>query len=332
MSGGFDEERFLNHQRHSSHGMPVKRDKDGLYYLSNNYLVEYKQDQDLFHTYGSASPTSLIPGQGNTPIEFTELGDYIAERDAGKNEFGKAYVEAVYSGLMKVKKGAALSVAAGYDKFFLEEDMVPMTQRVQEFYANNIFNKIGEVEGLGPVLVETMVQYMIPYLGARKLMGKLVGTPAISSIFNKTIKNAKANKIAKDTIIGTGAIGGMSAVAVSPGDENALKFIAETTGLPEGESETLYNNMYEYFTDVEDATGGADADAVIREKVRGFYGDLPMEAAFAGIIEGFKLAGKGLPAVKTLGTLLLLTKTLQETKNLNVEQLERLQEAATMKE
>jgi hypothetical protein len=308
------DEQFMNYMRAAEHGKPVKRDKNGLYVLAHNPYVEHKQDKSLYEVFGSKQPTSLVPNIGpqqenSTPMEFTPLAQYIEERSQGKNDFGKAYVEAAYSGLMKMKKGGAMLGAAMYDKFLLEDDMKPMVQRVQDFYENNIFNKINEVEGLGPVMVETMTQYMIPYAGARKLFTNLTRNPVVKGLFDKAIKNAKAKKVAKDTVIGSGSIAGMSAVAVSPGDENALKAIIEYTGLPEGEASTLYNRAYEFLTEVEDPSGGVDADAVIREKTRAFFGDLPIEVALTG-------------------TIMLISKVIQESKNLTVEQLERLQASA----
>tara|TARA_R100001594_G_scaffold149691_1_gene208258 strand:+ start:2616 stop:3620 length:1005 start_codon:yes stop_codon:yes gene_type:complete len=328
---GFDEERFLNHYRAKQHGMPVRQDSDGFYRLADNYLIQHKKDKELFDVFGTQLPTSLISEQGANPIEFTPLGEYIKQRQQGKNDFGREYVESVYSGLGKMGQATTLSQGAAYDKILLEDSMMPMTERIQEFYKNNIFNKIDEVKGLGPVLTETLTQYVVPYIGARQLTKKLVSTPLVQGIFKKALKNAKAKKLAEDTVIGTGAIGGMSAVAVNPGDENAMKFIIEGLGLPEGEAGTLYNNMYEYFTSVEDANGGADADAVVREKVRAFFGDLPLEAALVGGINTFKIVGKNVPAVRLLGNLMLLTKALMEGKGLTVEQIKRLEEAATLR-
>jgi hypothetical protein len=331
----FDSEGFMDYYRADKLNQPVVKDRQtGKYRLAQNYLREYVENKSLFEVYGTADrvPTSLIPDGpqigDSTAMSFTPLAQYLQERDEGKNDFGRAYVEAAYSGLMRMKKGGAMLGAAAYDKFLLEDDMKPMVQRVQDFYDNNIFNKINEVEGLGPVLVEGLIQYMVPYAGARKLFTTLTRNPVVSSIFDKTIKNATANRIAKNTVIGTGAIGGMTAVAVSPGEENAVKFIAEITGLPEGEAGTFYNKMYEYFTDVEDVPHGVDSDAVVREKTRGFFGDLPIDASISGLIEGYRIAGKGIPAVKFLGTLMLMTEVLKETKDLNVEQLERLQAAS----
>lgn len=276
------------------------------------------------------SPTLAQEGIQGSPesAQFSPYSEYLMNRKQGKNEFGQRYVEAVYSGLAKMSRNSLLLGTAMYDKtiesnmpykakMFVNllrphaepvfewkqvfEDLQNspesnVTQDVWDWYESNIFSKIDEVEGLGPGLVEGLTQYMIPYLGARNLFATVVGTPTMKSILDKAIKEGTKRKVLEEAVIGSGGIAGATYGATGPGEENAIGFLMELFDLPEGEAGTMYNRMYDYFVMVEDTSDGVDADKVLREKTKAFFGDLGLDPAMTG-------------------TLLLLTKTLGSLKN-----------------
>ena len=184
-----------------------------------------------------------------------------------------------------------------------------VTEELHEWYDKNIFSRVPETEGMGAVMVEGLAQYMVPYVGSRKLMKDLVGSPVIKSIFSQTIKNAKLRKVSEAAVIGTAGIGGATFLATNPGDGNAIGFLMEVFNLPEGEAGTMYNRMYEYFTTVEDVSNGVNADMVLKEKTRAFFGDLGLDPAMTG-------------------TLLLFMKTLQTTKKLKLNTVKKMHGAS----
>ena len=268
------------------------------------------------------SSTLAQEGYAGSPesAKFAPFAKYARMRDEGENDFGRRYVEATYSGLAKLSMNTALLGTSIYDtrqqtlskvKGFinllrphaepifewkeinstLDSPMYNATQEVYSWYQRNIFSKIDEVEGLGPGLVEGITQYVVPYFGARNLMATTVGNPAVKGILDNVVKEGTKRKVLDNAIIGTGGIGGATSVAAGPGDQNAIAFLADLFNLPEGDAETMYGRMYAYITTEPDLSNGVDADMVLREKTRAFFGDLAIDPALTG-------------------TLLLLTKTL----------------------
>ncbi len=267
------------------------------------------------------------PAGTTETAQFSPYSEWLRLRQQGKNEFGQRYVEAAYSGLAKLSRNSILFGTALYDKtiesnmpykakafinllrpyadpvfewkqVFEDLENSPesnVSQDVWDWYQRNIFSKVEEVEGFGPGLVEGLTQYMVPYLGARNLMASVVGSPPVKGILDKAVAEGIKRKVADEAILGTAGIGGATYAAAGPGDQSAIGFLMEMFNLPEGDAGTLYNRLYDYFVLVEDTSDGINADEVLREKTRAFFGDLVVDPALQG-------------------SLMLLTKTISSIK------------------
>jgi len=257
-------------------------------------------------------------GPMNRPetAQFSPYSEYVRQREEGKNDFGRAYVEATYSGLGLMSRNSLLLGASLYDKtaesnlpakaktfvnllrpyskpvFEWEEIFRDLesntesnvTQEVWDWYEENIFSQVEETEGFGPTLMEGVAQYTIPYFGARNLMGSVLGNPAVSGVIDKVVKEGTKRKVLDEAIVGSVGIAGATFGAAGPEDENAIGFLMELFNLPEGEAGTMYNRMYQYFTTEVDLSEGVDADVVLRQKTKAFFGDLGLDPVMSGTL------------------------------------------------
>tara|TARA_S200002703_G_scaffold15179_2_gene13003 strand:+ start:5198 stop:6940 length:1743 start_codon:yes stop_codon:yes gene_type:complete len=191
----------------------------------------------------------------------------------------------------KLTEGVISLLAAGAEKFVLGPKAMEMldpegdgiVKDIGEFYAKEVYPRLGETETLAGGFAEGLTQFAAPGLGYYKLFNGLIKVKGMWPFLSKAL-NATAAEVATVT------------TAQVPGDGNFQTFLVEMFGVDEKIANEAAKEIYTYIATPVDVSKGYDADAVFESKLKAILGDAPLAPAF----ELIPLAAKFFVGVKKL--------------------------------
>ena len=149
-------------------------------------------------------------------------------------------------------------------------------QKFGDFFAKEVYPRIGETETLAGGFAEGISQFLTPGLGYYKLFNTLIKTPAAASFIVRSGLFTSRALAAEAATVGTAQV---------PMDPNFVSFISEMFGIDTTQSENVYKEFYNYIATPETEY---NADTVFKEKLKAIIGD----SALGPLGEGIMLFGK----------------------------------------
>jgi hypothetical protein len=239
------EEKYLNYLEFKNSDNEYKLTEDGYVLFENNKkgFFQYAKDyaKDTLQTYKDV---------GNTVLKYNnEIGTGIARG-------GTKLVESIGGlGLATLEK---LDLAS--------EGSV---QKFGDFFAKEVYPRIGETETLAGGFAEGISQFLTPGLGYYKLFNTLIKAKGVMPFVSRALA-------AEAATVGTAQV---------PLDPNFTGFIAEMFGIDTTQAESLSGEIFNYIATPETEY---NADTVFKEKMKAIIGD----SALGPVGEGVMLLGK----------------------------------------
>lgn len=183
-------------------------------------------------------------------------------------------------GFAKLTEGTGSLALAGLEKLnFISDGSV---EKFGEFFAKEVYPRIGETETLAGGLTEGISQFLVPGVGYYKLFGALMTVPKNASRIKKFVNSVGRVTAAEGAAVGTAQVAG---------DPNFASFLNEFLNIDQKLAEGITKDFAVYLTTPETSK---DADAVLREKLKATIADTPVAyaaeglMAFAKILKAFK--------------------------------------------
>ena len=180
----------------------------------------------------------------------------------------------------KLVEGAGSLALAGLEKLDLVSD--GSVQKFGEFFAKEVYPRMGETKGLPGDLTEGVVQFLTPGVGYYKLFGTLMKVPKTASTIRKFLNNVGKVTAAEAAAVGTAQVAG---------DPNFAGFLVELLDIDIEKANGLTKEFATFLTTPETSK---NADAVLKDKVKAIVTDTPVAwaaeglVAFAKILKGIK--------------------------------------------
>ena len=180
----------------------------------------------------------------------------------------------------KLVEGAGSLALAGLEKLDLVSD--GSVQKFGEFFAKEVYPRIGETKGLAGDLTEGVTQFLTPGVGYYKLFGTLMKVPKTASTIRKFLNNVGKVTAAEAAAVGTAQVAG---------DPNFAGFLVELLDIDIEKANGLTKEFATFLTTPETSK---NADAVLKDKVKAIVTDTPVAwaaeglVAFAKILKGIK--------------------------------------------
>jgi hypothetical protein len=183
-------------------------------------------------------------------------------------------------GFAKLTEGTGSLALAGLEKLnFISDGSV---EKFGEFFAKEVYPRIGETETLAGGLTEGISQFLVPGVGYYKLFGALMTVPKNASRIKKFVNSVGKVTAAEGAAVGTAQVAG---------DPNFASFLNEFLNIDQKLAEGITKDFAVYLTTPETSK---DADAVLKEKLKATIADTPVAyaaeglMAFAKILKAFK--------------------------------------------
>jgi hypothetical protein len=183
-------------------------------------------------------------------------------------------------GFTKLTEGVGSLGLAALEKLDLVSD--GSVQKFGDFFAKEVYPRIGETEGLSGGLTEGVAQFLAPGVGYYKLFGAMMKVPKTASLLKKIITNVSKVTAAEAATVGTAQVAG---------DPNLVSFLDELFGIEPQLGKGIAKEMFTYLATPE---LGKDADSVLREKIKSIIADTPAAYLTEGLVlmtkifKGFK--------------------------------------------
>jgi len=171
----------------------------------------------------------------------------------------------------KLVEGITSLAAAGAEKFILGPESMKLldpegdgiVRDIGEFFKNEVYPRIGEVETIPGALAEGITQFLTPGVGYYKLFNGFIKLKGVWPFVNKAL-NATLSEVAT---VGTAQV---------PGDPNFVGFIADFLGVDTKTANSISGEIFNYLATPADVSQGYDADTVFDEKLKGIIADAPL--------------------------------------------------------
>ena len=171
----------------------------------------------------------------------------------------------------KLVEGITSLAAAGAEKFILGPESMKLldpegdgiVRDIGEFFKNEVYPRIGEVETIPGGLAEGITQFLTPGVGYYKLFNGFIKLKGVWPFVNKAL-NATLSEVAT---VGTAQV---------PGDPNFVGFIADFLGVDTKTANSISGEIFNYLATPADVSQGYDADTVFDEKLKGIIADAPL--------------------------------------------------------
>lgn len=191
-------------------------------------------------------------------------------------------------GVGKLSEGIISLLAAGAEKFVLGPEAMKkldpegdgIVKDIGEFYANEVYPRLGETETMAGGFAEGLTQFVTPGMGYYKLFNSLIKAKGVWPFLSRAL-------LAETATVGTAQV---------PGDGNFQTFLVEMFGVDEKIANEAAREIYNYIATPVDVSKGYDADDVFESKLKAILGDAPAAPAF----ELIPLAAKFFKGVKKL--------------------------------
>jgi len=171
----------------------------------------------------------------------------------------------------KLVEGITSLAAAGAEKFILGPESMKLldpegdgiVRDIGEFFKNEVYPRIGEVETIPGGLAEGITQFLTPGVGYYKLFNGFIKLKGVWPFVNKAL-NATLSEVAT---VGTAQV---------PGDPNFVGFIADFLDVDTKTANSISGEIFNYLATPADVSQGYDADTVFDEKLKGIIADAPL--------------------------------------------------------
>jgi hypothetical protein len=178
-------------------------------------------------------------------------------------------------GFAKLAEGTGSLALAGLEKLnFISDGSV---EKFGEFFAKEVYPRIGETETLAGGLTEGISQFLVPGVGYYKLFGALMTVPKNASRIKKFVNSVGRVTAAEGAAVGTAQVAG---------DPNFASFLNEFLNIDQKLAEGITKDFAVYLTTPETSK---DADAVLREKLKATIADTPVAYAAEGLMAFAKI-------------------------------------------
>jgi len=233
--------------------------------LDQQFLDYYKKkndDRDYNLTNNGYEPTEKY---------WYEKAYDIIKPGGTMDVYGKDIGKGVVRGGAKLVEGITSLAAAGAEKFILGPESMKLldpegdgiVRDIGEFFKNEVYPRIGEVETIPGALAEGITQFLTPGVGYYKLFNGFIKLKGVWPFVNKAL-NATLSEVAT---VGTAQV---------PGDPNFVGFIADFLGVDTKTANSISGEIFNYLATPADVSQGYDADTVFDEKLKGIIADAPL--------------------------------------------------------
>lgn len=175
----------------------------------------------------------------------------------------------------KLVEGITSLAAAGAEKFILGPESMKLldpegdgiVRDIGEFFKNEVYPRIGEVETIPGGLAEGITQFLTPGVGYYKLFNGIIKAKGVWPFISRAL-------LAETATVGTAQV---------PGDPNFTAFIAEMLDIDTKSADNIAKEVFNYLATPADVSQGYDADTVFEEKFKAILGDAPLGPVAEGI-------------------------------------------------
>ena len=244
------------------------------------------QVDDMFINYYDSKKVKRILTPDGYTIDkegYSIFGVTLAEAEEGGKKVSAQLSDiktGAERGFAKLAEGTGSLALAGLEKLnFISDGSV---EKFGEFFAKEVYPRIGETETLAGGLTEGISQFLVPGVGYYKLFGALMTVPKNASRIKKFVNSVGRVTAAEGAAVGTAQVAG---------DPNFASFLNEFLNIDQKLAEGITKDFAVYLTTPETSK---DADAVLREKLKATIADTPVAyaaeglMAFAKILKGIK--------------------------------------------
>ena len=244
------------------------------------------QVDDMFINYYDSKKVKRILTPDGYTIDkegYSIFGVTLAEAEEGGKKVSAQLSDiktGAERGFAKLAEGTGSLALAGLEKLnFISDGSV---EKFGEFFAKEVYPRIGETETLAGSFAEGISQFLVPGVGYYKLFGALMTVPKNASRIKKFVNSVGKVTAAEGAAVGTAQVAG---------DPNFASFLNEFLNIDQKLAEGITKDFAVYLTTPETSK---DADAVLKEKLKATIADTPVAyaaeglMAFAKILKAFK--------------------------------------------
>lgn len=248
-------------------------------------------DEMFINYYDSKKVKRVLTPDGYTIDKegYSIFGVTLAEAEEGGKKVSAQLSDiktGAERGFAKLAEGTGSLALAGLEKLnFISDGSV---EKFGEFFAKEVYPRIGETETLAGSLTEGISQFLVPGVGYYKLFGALMTVPKNASRIKKFVNSVGKVTAAEGAAVGTAQVAG---------DPNFASFLNEFLNVDQKIAEGITKDFVVYLTTPETSK---DADAVLKEKLKATIADTPVAYAAEGLMAFAKIlkAIKGDPKIE----------------------------------
>lgn len=253
--------------------------------LDQQFLDYYKKKNDEDRDYN-------LTNTGYEPTEkyWYEKAYDIIKPGGSFEKYSTDITKGVARGGAKLVEGITSLAAAGAEKFILGPESMKMldpegdgiVRDIGEFFKNEVYPRIGEVETIPGGLAEGITQFLTPGVGYYKLFNGIIKAKGVWPFISRAL-------LAETATVGTAQV---------PGDPNFTSFIAEMLNVDTTKADNIAKEIFNYLATPEDVSQGYDADTVFKEKLKAIGGDAglgPVGELLGMAVTGMKKLFKNKP-------------------------------------
>lgn len=238
--------------------------------LDQQFLDYYKKKNDEDRDYN-------LTNTGYEPTEkyWYEKAYDIIKPGGSFEKYSTDVGKGMARGGAKLVEGITSLAAAGAEKFILGPESMKMldpegdgiVRDIGEFFKNEVYPRIGEVETIPGGLAEGITQFLTPGVGYYKLFNGIIKAKGVWPFISRAL-------LAETATVGTAQV---------PGDPNFTAFIAEMLDIDTKSADNIAKEVFNYLATPADVSQGYDADTVFEEKFKAILGDAPLGPVAEGI-------------------------------------------------
>jgi hypothetical protein len=189
-------------------------------------------------------------------------------------------------GVAKLGEGILSLLAAGAEKFILGPESMKMldpegdgiVKDIGNFFAKEVYPRIGETETLAGGFAEGITQFLTPGVGYYKLFNGLIKAKGVWPFISKALAAESATV----------------ATAQVPGDPNFVGFISQLLGVDTTKADSIAKEVFNYLATPANVEGGYNADQVFEEKFKAIIADAPLGPVGESLVPLFQMSMKGM--------------------------------------
>ena len=243
----------------------------------DDMYLNYKEYQNGDSEY-VLGPDGYKLENNNKRNFFENVGYYAQDIKTGMKRGG-----------VKLGEGIIGLIAAGAEKFVLGPEAMKkldpegdgIVKDIGEYFATEVYPKIGDTETLAGGFAEGITQFLTPGAGYYKLFNGMIKAKGFLPFMAKAL----------------GAESATVATAQVPGDPNFQSFVSELLGVDTTTADNIVKATYNYLATPLDVTDGYDANAVFEEKMKAIISDAPLGPVGEALVPIFT---KTINGMKTL--------------------------------